>query len=226
MTSRKPLRTERLYFAPGCALMLYKPDLAERILTFLNEKIGKVELLLTCCQHDPRLPRNSRVINVCPGCDKRFGKNYTGISTVSLWELINETDSLTMPDYKGKKMSVIDACPTREEERVQDAIRDLLVKMNIELIEPANTRKESTCCGDLYYDAIPTPEVKELMIEKAISMPADDIVVHCVSCVKAMFNGGKKPRYLADLLFDEETTPGVTDLDEWHDEIKEFIAAH
>ena len=217
---------ERLYFAPGCALMLYKPELAERILQFLNTSIGKTELLLTCCQHDPKLPSNSKVINVCPGCDKRFAKNYKGVSTISLWEVINENSTFTFPYYAGKRMTIIDACPTREEDRIHNSIRDLLLKMNISLVEPEHTRKESTCCGDLYYGSFPTVKVKEFMSEKAFEMPENNIVVHCVSCVKAMFIGGKYPKHLADLLFNEETIPGIIDLDEWHNELLEYIEAH
>ena len=101
MTSGITGKKGKLFFAPGCALMLYKPELAEKILLFLNKSLGKVELLLTCCQHDPKLPENSKVINVCPGCDKRFGKDFKGVSTISLWEIINENSFFEYPDYKG-----------------------------------------------------------------------------------------------------------------------------
>jgi Fe-S oxidoreductase len=185
-----------------------------------------VEMLLTCCQHNPNLHENSRVINVCPGCDKRFGKDYKGVTTISLWEVVNENDFYDFPDYKGRSMSIIDACPTREEDRVQNAIRSLLIKMNIMLVEPKNTRKESTCCGDVYYGSMPTVKVKELMTEKASEMPENDIVVHCVSCIMAVKNGGKNPQYLADLIFSQETYPKYIDLDKWHKELSEFIETH
>ena len=226
MTSGIQGKTEKLFFAPGCALMLYKPELAFKIHTLLNEKLGDTDMLLTCCQHEPNLPENSKVINVCPGCDMRFGKNYRGVSTISLWEVINENSLLNLPDYKGRSMSIIDACPTRDEDRVHNSIRDLLSKMNIRLVEPKNTRRESTCCGDVYYGSMPTEKVKGLMTEKAMEMPANDIVVHCVSCIMAVLNGGKNPQYLADLLFNEETHPKSIDLDKWHKELKEFIEAH
>jgi Fe-S oxidoreductase len=217
---------EKLFFAPGCALMLYKPGLAEKILQFLDENLNGVDMLLTCCQHDPKLPENSKVINVCPGCDKRYGKDYKGVSTISLWEVINENNFFVYPDYKGRKMSIIDACPTREMTIIHNSIRELLLKMNISLVEPRNTRKESTCCGDVYYGAMPTVKVKELMIEKAVEMPADDIVVHCVSCIMAVCNGDKNPKYLADLLFNEQTSPESIDLDEWHTRLTGFIENH
>ncbi len=57
-------------------------------------------------------------------------------------------------------------------------------------------------------------------------MPMDDVVVYCISCIKSVYNGGKKPRYLIDLLFDEETVPGTYQPDEWHKELKEYIELH
>jgi Fe-S oxidoreductase len=219
-------KEETLLFAPGCAFMLYKPELAGRIHRLLIENLGEMDMLLTCCQHDPHLHDNSKVINVCPGCDKRYENDFKGVSTISLWELINENDFFVYPDYKERRMSIIDACPTREKESVQNAIRDLLLKMNIRLVEPKNTRRESTCCGDLYYGEMPTGKVKELMLEKSSEMPANDIVVHCISCIMAVFNGQKNPQYLADLLFNEETVVKTFDLDEWHKELADYIGKH
>jgi len=52
------------------------------------------------------------------------------------------------------------------------------------------------------------------------------VVVYCVSCVKAMAIGGKRPRYLVDLLFGEETVPGVHEPGAWHALLEGFIAEH
>jgi Fe-S oxidoreductase len=226
MTSGITGKKETLFFAPGCALMIYKPALGKKIHQLLNENLGEMDMLMTCCQHKPDLPENSKVINVCPGCDKRFGKDYKGVSTISLWEIINENSFLDYPDYKGRSMTIIDACPTREEDRVPNSIRDLLLKMNIRLVEPKNTRRESTCCGDVYYGSMPTAKVKDLMTEKALEMPVNEIVVHCVSCIMAVLNGGKNPQYVADLLFNEETLPESFDLDKWHKELADYIGKH
>jgi uncharacterized protein YozE (UPF0346 family) len=57
-------------------------------------------------------------------------------------------------------------------------------------------------------------------------MPENDIVVHCVSCIMAVKNGGKNPQYLADLIFSQETHPKYIDLDKWHKELSEFIETH
>jgi hypothetical protein len=38
--------------------------------------------------------------------------------------------------------------------------------------------------------------------------------------------GGRKPRYLADLIFGEETHAGTVDPDKWHAELDAFIETH
>jgi hypothetical protein len=213
-------------FAPGCALMIYKPHLAGRILTLLKDQAGSMEMIDTCCKHEPGCKEDTRVINICPGCDKRFRNDYKGISTISLWEVLAGGDFFPFPDYKGITMSIIDACPTRDQVPVHIAIRKLLEKMNINLVEPERTRTHGTCCGDTFYGEISTEKVKEQMKKRTAEMPAEDVVVYCISCSKSVFIGGKTPHYLVDLLFNEETIPETLDPDEWHRELKEYIDLH
>ena len=221
-----PIIMIKKVFAPGCALMLYKPELAERIHQLINKNMSEMDKLLTCCRHEPQLAEKIQVINVCPGCDKRFGNDYKGISTVSLWEFLAECNFFPFPNYRGRSMSIIDACPTRDQERVHNAVRTILHKMNISVIEPISTRTKSTCCGDSFYGAIPTEKIKQQMVKRTSEMPLDDVVVYCVSCVKSVFIGGKRPHYLIDLLFEDETVPKTYEPDDWHKELDEYIIKH
>jgi Cysteine-rich domain len=213
-------------FAPGCALFLHKPESSERLWNILKKNLGAMDILQTCCRHDPELTSGTVIINVCPGCDKRFGNEYKNVSTISLWEILAGSDFAKFPDYGGRHMSILDACPTREQERVHNAIRTILKKMNITLEEPKNTRTKSTCCGDSFYGIVATEKLKELMVKRSSEMPVEDVVVYCISCIKAIFIGGKSPRYLIDLLFSEETFPGNYEPDEWHAELNNFIEKH
>jgi hypothetical protein len=54
-------------------------------------------------------------------------------------------------------------------------------------------------------------------------MPVEDVAVYCVSCIKSVYIGGKKPRYLIDLLFADETFPKTYEPDEWHKELNEYM---
>jgi Fe-S oxidoreductase len=213
-------------FAPGCALLLYKPHLAEKLHAHLNAAFGNMMQLVTCCRHTPSIASGTQVINICPGCDRRYRENYIESSSVSLWELLPEIDTFPFPDYEAQKMTILDACPTRDQDRVHRAVRVLAEKMNISIVEPAKTGRKGTCCGDTFFGKLSTAEVVDQMKKRAGEMPVDDIVVYCVSCSEAMFIGGKRPRYLVDLLFAEETRPIASDPDQWHQKLDLFIESH
>ena len=213
-------------FAPGCALVLYKPDLVEKIRLFLSAKFGNMAVLDTCCKHTPNLKSPTQLINICPGCDKRFNNDYELTTSISLWEVLASDDSFQFPNYNGKMMSILDACPTRDQDRVHLAIREILKKMNIKINEPKNTKRKSICCGDSSYGIISTELVKEQMKKRASQMPSDDVVVYCISCIKSLYIGGRKPHYMIDLIFNEETFPKTYEPDEWHKELDEYITRH
>jgi len=213
-------------YAPGCALMIYKPELAGKILEFLKRDSHNISNYIMCCRREPTLEKETQIINTCAGCDRRYRELYEGITTASIWEILAESKVFPFPDYKGMEMTIHDACPTRSEERVHTAIRKLLSRMNIRIIEPKNTRTKSICCGDSFYGTLPIEQVKAQMKKRSDEMPCDYVVVYCVSCIKAMHIGGKKPRYIVDLLFEEDTEIGTFEPDAWHSELQRFIDEH
>ncbi len=216
----------RQLFAPGCALMLYKPELAQKIHAMLCKEVGEMDTLKTCCKHDPKHTESTRIINVCPGCDKRYGSTYLNTSTVSLWELLADSETFEFPDYKGQSMTILDACPTREKPAIHEAIRKIIKRLNIRMVEPLNTRTKSTCCGDSFYPQLPATAVNGLMRKKTAELPLEEVIVYCVSCIQSVAIGGKHPRYLPDLIFGLDTRPVIKKTDEWHRELDEYIEKH
>ncbi|NTU51679.1 MAG: (Fe-S)-binding protein, partial [Candidatus Aminicenantes bacterium] len=105
----------RRVFAPGCALLLYRPDVARRLREYLDARHGPIGEHLICCKHEPGLGAGTQVVNVCPGCDKRFRTLYEGVTTVSLWEILADDPAFPWPDYGGARMAILDACPTRDQ---------------------------------------------------------------------------------------------------------------
>lgn len=214
-------------YAPGCGLMIYKPVLAEKTMEFLRETENtSIKKHMICCRHDPKLEAGIRVINTCPGCDRRFRSLYEGISTISLWEVIANSSTFPFPNYHGIEMAIHDSCPTRSEKRVHDAVRCLLTRMNIRVIEPENTRTKATCCGDSAYGNLPVEEVYKRMKKRGDEMPCQDVVVYCLGCVRAMAIGGKRPRYILDLLFHEQTEVNSLIPESWREQLFEFIDEH
>lgn len=211
-----------IYFNPGCALNLYKPQAQEKLLRFLKTQFEDIRLHTVCCHYEPRLPQGTKIINVCAGCDKRFGSLYAGVSTLSLWEVIDGVEGFPFPDYGRLPISVQDPCPVRNRPQVHAAVRSLLDKMNFRLAEPAQKGKDTICCGDSSYPHAPLEEVHQKMQQRAGAMPCADVCVYCVSCINAIEIGGKKPRYLLDLLLGEDTKAPNCDIIAWHEDLKDY----
>lgn len=85
---------------------------------------------------------------------------------------------------------------------------------------------KSICCGDNFYSKIPNEKVTELQKKRAEQMPCNHVVVYCIGCVHSMTIGGKHPLYLPDLVFGYETEPMTNTLDEYHDDLNEYIETH
>lgn len=213
-------------FAPGCALIIHNPELVRKTHGYLCNQFGDMSIHLLCCQRETAIEPGTEVINTCPGCDRKYRDPGKGLRNISVWELIASDETYPYPNYEGVKMSLNDACPTRGEARVQTAIRTLLERMNIKLVEADKSGAKGTCCGDSYYGKVPVDQVKEQMKKRATEMPADHVVVHCISCIKSMHIGGKHPRFLLDLLFGQDTEVGTVEPDDWHRELDEYIAKH
>ena len=112
----------------------------------LGPSMVSMDMLLTCCRHTPPIPRGTTVINVCPGYDRL---DFEQSLTISLWEILASSGDFPFPDYAGRRRSSM-ACPTRDQDRIYDAMRIPAGSMNVELVEPEFTRRNSTCCGDAF----------------------------------------------------------------------------
>ena len=217
---------DKCYFNPGCAMSAYKPELPALLWALLREHFGDVKFHNTCCRHDPKLPESATVINNCAGCDRRFRSLYAGINTISIWEVLDGIEGLPLPDHSGLVASVHDSCGYRHKPQVHAAIRSLLRKMNVEIIEAEFSGTRSVCCGDNFYGYVPNEQVETRIRERAAQFPCDNVVVTCIGCVRAMTVGGKTPVYLPDLLLDQKAEPMRDTLDEYHARLAAYIADH
>lgn len=215
-----------LYYNPGCALLLYKEDLALKVFAYLKSRYPDIKYHTTCCHHNPNVEKDATIINTCSGCDRRFSNLYDNINTITLWQVIDQDEYFNFVDYHNKEVSIHDACPIRHKTSVHQAVRNLLKKMNFNIIECANNSSKSICCGDSLYPKASLDIINAHTLKRAQSMPCDDVVVYCVSCIKSMYRGQKNPLYLVDLLFNEKTLVQEYDIVKWHEQVNRFIKEH
>lgn len=217
---------EHLYFNPGCAMSIYKPKLPHIISNILKDRFEHIQMHSVCCRHNPQIPQGSIIINNCAGCDRRFRSLYEGINTISLWEVLDSFSDLKLPNYTGLTVSVHDSCGYRHKPQVHQAIRNLLAKMHIDIVESKFSRTESVCCGDNFYGYVPNADVEKRIRMRATQLPSDNVVVYCIGCVRAMEFAGKTPLYLPDLILDRKTEMMQDTLDEYHLKLEQYIDEH
>lgn len=94
----------------------------------------------------------------------------------SLWELILFDDDFTYPNYHSQTVIVQDCWRAKDRTAEQNAVRELLRKMNFEIHELPNNRENTDFCG-----------------EKVVS--------YCHYCLEGLKLGGADATHLAGLLF-------------------------
>lgn len=217
---------EKLWFNPGCAMSVYKPHLVQPMLDLLRRHLGDVQYHGVCCHHSPGLPEGAVIINNCAGCDRRFRSLYPGIRTISVWEVLDSLEGVSLPRWEGLEVSVHDSCSFRQKPQVHAAVRGLLGKMGIRIVESRHSGMNSVCCGDTFYSRIPNEQVTAFHQKRAAQMPCGQVVVYCIGCIRAMTAGGKQPLYLPDLVMGLRTEPMADSLDAYHRAVEDYIARH
>lgn len=213
-------------YAPGCALMCYKPRLAERLKEVVTAHYGPMETLLGCCFNRPELEAGTCILTPCTTCAQNYGKHYPHCETKWVLEELLTWDDFSFPDYGGARMSVQDTCSGRSDDSYLTTVRRLLERMNISLEESVRSGRKGRCCGQLLYGKQPLEKVEAYMEGRAAEMPCEDVVTYCASCNLAMGRGGHRPRFLLDLLFGEPTDGGAGDIVEWNTALADFRKRH
>ena len=213
-------------YAPGCALMAYKPHLAEKLKAVITRMYGPMDDLLTCCFNLPALEADTCIVTPCATCAERYTKNYPDATSTFFLKDLAESDDFPFPDYGGMPMSIQDTCSAKAHPDFLEAIRRLLERMNIRLVEPEKSGRRAKCCGQVFYGKVPVEKVEAQMKARAGEMPCEDVVVYCASCIMSMTVGGKRPRYIIDLLFGEPTDMAGEGPDSWNKKLRDFRNSH
>lgn len=213
---------KKMVYAPGCALLCYKPHLAEKLGKVIAELYGDVDLQQVCCFDRPALDEGTHIITPCSTCIRQYEQNYPQCTTEFFLKTLRQSESFPFPDYGGIRMTIQDTCAARTQPEHLETVRRLLGRMNIELVEPEKTGARAKCCGQVFYGKLPNEKVAALMRSRADEMPVEDVVVYCASCIMSMTVGGKKPRYLLDLLFGEPTAMADAAIEPWNGKLLAF----
>lgn len=146
-----------------------------------------------------------KIVTACPHCFNTLKNEYPELGgnfevvhhTEFLKELLND-GRLTIEggQFKGKKITFHDPCYLGRANKIYEAPRDLIEKLDAELVEMKRSKANGLCCGaggaQMFKDA--EPGNKEINIERtedALETNAQIIATGCPFCNTMMTDGVK-----------------------------------
>ncbi|HZK52888.1 MAG TPA: FAD-dependent oxidoreductase [Desulfosporosinus sp.] len=219
--------TSQYVFFPGCQLSASSPEQVEKVYAYLTEKLpGGVGLMLRCCgapadwagQQDlfqkgleglvkewVKLGKPQLIV-ACSTCHSMFKDRFPKV--VSLWALMSHLDlpaqsdrSSSGPSVSQGKVAVQDACTTRHEPVIHDAVRHILTKLGYEVEELPYNKERTKCCGFGGLTSFVNPELGKEIVEDRIHESQTDYVAYCSMCRDNFASQGKRTFHLLDLIF-------------------------
>ena len=146
-----------------------------------------------------------KIVTTCPHCFNTLKNEYPGLGgnyevvhhTQFLQKLLNEGRlSLEGGTFKGKKITYHDPCYLGRANDIYEAPRELISKLDAELVEMKSCRKRGLCCGAGGAQMFKEPEKgdKDINIERteqALETQAEIIAAACPFCNTMMTDGVK-----------------------------------
>lgn len=164
------------------------------------------------------------VYSICHNCTAVLRETKPEVELKSIWELIDADPSFALPDMKGTAMFVQDCWRSNTEAAEQDAVRSILRKMNVEILEQEENREATDFCGYSLYQPQPKrnpvmaphrfvelaqgkfqehteAQKQQLMSDYCARFGSTKVLCYCHYCLAGLKMGGANAAHLAQLLF-------------------------
>ncbi|HLV42517.1 MAG TPA: (Fe-S)-binding protein [Brumimicrobium sp.] len=147
-----------------------------------------------------------KIVTGCPHCFNimkneypELGGNYEVLHHTQLIQSLIKEGKLRVEGgdlFKGKRITFHDPCYLGRGNNVYDAPREMLQKLDAELVEMKNCKAKGTCCGaggaQMFKEAEKgDKEVNVLRTEEAMEVEPDIIATGCPFCNTMMTDGVK-----------------------------------
>ncbi len=146
-----------------------------------------------------------KIVTTCPHCFNTLKNEYPGLGgnyevmhhTQFLQKLFNEGSlSLEGGSFKGKRITYHDPCYLGRANGIYEAPREMITKLDAELVEMKSCKKRGLCCGAGGAQMFKEPEKgdKDVNIERteqALETKAEIIAAACPFCNTMMTDGIK-----------------------------------
>lgn len=210
-----------LYY-PGCKYTKHAPEKSKKLTEYLRERfdIGAAG----CCSTDYKsLSSKDTAVYICPTCRAVLQECAPQAELISIWELLDGDDRFPWPDYAGRSVTVQDCWRTYDNRPMQDAVRSVLRRMNIQAVELEKAYDRADFCGvsllkpqparyerlapkrfiehagDKFTPCTQEEQIKQ-MREHCSQVLTDAVVCYCTGCLEGLQIGGAHGVHLMDLV--------------------------
>ena len=238
------------YYIASCVFTTKYPELSKTIQRYIHDRYQMP--IVRCCvpKYDlqrfrEQMPADYRdkwesipdcadfqpgdtVYSLCHNCSAILEESKPGVNIRSIWELILSDEDFVYPDYHGLTVAVQDCWRAKDRRAEQDAVRQLLQKMNLDVRELPENRMDTDFCGVSVYRPSPKrnldmaprrfvenaagkfiPHTKEEQLARMQDyckrLPTEKVVAYCHYCVEGLELGGADGKHLASLLFEHNS---------------------
>ena len=237
------------YYIASCVFTARFPELSRRIQNIMRERLGLT--VVRCCvpsyrikDFENKMPegelrdgwqalpdsgrfgRDDEVYSLCHNCNNIIEEMHGDVKVRSLWELLDSDEGFPLPDYRGLCATIQDCWRSRDRRGEQNAVRRLLKKMNVDLVETTPNHQDTAFCGASLYRPQPPRNPKlapkhyvqgaeglfqphteaeqaRLMRDYCRRFTTDKVICYCHYCLEGLRMGGVNGIHLAQMLFPE-----------------------
>ena len=237
------------YYIASCIFTSKYPDLSKKVQEYIHNRFDMP--IVRCCvpkfnlkYFREQMPDDYRdkwedipdcadfkagdtIYSLCHNCSAILEETKPELTIKSIWELILSDEKFQYNDYHNMPITIQDCWRAYDRLEEQQAVRQLLKKMNFDVHEIEANFEKADYCGPTLYR--PTPrrnlamapkryvenakgmwephtleEQKELMVEHAKQYKTDKVVAYCHYCMEGFPMAEVNGMHLATLLFDPD----------------------
>lgn len=207
----------------GCSIGESSPEYAKKAFELIRKNEENTGIIMACCGIPALWAGNHELFNqmrqkflndwercgrpklviMCPTCMKTIAEYYPEITALSLYEYIDEKGINISGRAKAESFAVFDACSSREFPKMQEAVRNILIRSGICIEElPENSKEKARCCGMGGHIYPANPELAVKMVQHSSRISPLPYIAYCTNCRDLFLTEGKRCLHIMDIVGD------------------------
>ena len=106
-------------------------------------------------KHFEKFPAGSTMISICHNCSAIFEERHPEFFRESIWEFILADKNFPYPNHHGEEITIQDCWRSKENSAEQEAVREILRRMNFKIVELEENHERTKFCGVSLYQPQP-----------------------------------------------------------------------